>query len=146
MSNQHSKCNDCYKTHLPENHDRIILPSEAFGQGYVPEFNQASEDELERKLMSLFARSAEFGRVFLTSATKEEFAESIRAGALDHQEAAHEAMKLIRTEKLKTKMDLLKTIRRSYPKKQTLLGNAQSKLTLADIDRLIGETKLEAEL
>ena len=57
--------------------------------------NQASEDELERKLMSLFARSAEFGRVFLTSATKEEFAESIRAGALDHQEAAHEAMKLI---------------------------------------------------
>ena len=63
--------------------------------------NQASEDELERKLMSLFARSAEFGRVFLASATKEEFAESIRAGALDHQEAAHEAMKLIRTEKLK---------------------------------------------
>ena len=63
--------------------------------------NQASEDELERKLMDLFARVAEFGRVFLTSATKEEFAESIRAGALDHQEAAHEAMKLIRTEKLK---------------------------------------------
>lgn len=63
--------------------------------------NQASEDELEHKLMSLFARSAEFGRVFLTSATKEEFAKSIRAGALDPQEAAHEAMKLIRTEKLK---------------------------------------------
>lgn len=55
-----------------------------------------SEDELEHSLMLLFARSAEFGRVFLTSATKEEFAESVKEGALDHQEAAHEAMKLVR--------------------------------------------------
>jgi len=46
MSNQHSKCDDCYKTHLPEAHDRTILPSEAFSEGYVPEFNQASEDKL----------------------------------------------------------------------------------------------------
>ena len=45
MSNQHSKCDDCYKTHLPEAHDRTILPSEAFGEGYVPEFNQASKGE-----------------------------------------------------------------------------------------------------
>ena len=45
MSNQHSKCDDCYKTHLPEVHDRTILPSEAFSEGYVPEFNQASEGE-----------------------------------------------------------------------------------------------------
>ena len=45
MSNQHSKCDDCYKTHFPEAHDRTILPSEAFGEGYVPEFNQASEGE-----------------------------------------------------------------------------------------------------
>lgn len=45
MSNQHSKCDDCYKTHLPEVHDRIILPSEAFGEGYVPDTNQASEEE-----------------------------------------------------------------------------------------------------
>ena len=44
MSNQHSKCDDCYKSHLPENHDRTILPSEAFSEGYVPEFNQASEE------------------------------------------------------------------------------------------------------
>ena len=46
MSNQHSKCDDCYKTHLPEAHDRTILPSEAFSEGYVPDFNQSSEDEL----------------------------------------------------------------------------------------------------
>ena len=77
--------------------------------------NQASEDELERKLMDLFARVAEFGRVFLTSATKEEFAESIRAGALDHQEAAHEAMKLIRTEKLKLLAEVRERVVQSLP-------------------------------
>ena len=53
MSNQHSKCDDCYKTHLPEAHDRIILPSEAFGEGYVPEFNQASEDVVDSILSTL---------------------------------------------------------------------------------------------
>ena len=63
--------------------------------------NQASEDELERKLMDLFCRSEYFGRTFLTSTTKEEFADAVNKGALDHQEAAHEATKLIRTEKLK---------------------------------------------
>ena len=37
MGNQYSKCDDCYKTHLPEAHDKIIvLPSEAFSEGYVP--------------------------------------------------------------------------------------------------------------
>ena len=64
----------------------------------------------------------------------------------DVESVVNDVISLIRTEKLKTKMDLLKTIRRSYPKKQTLQGNAQSRLTLADIDRLIGDTKLEAEL
>ena len=57
MTNQHSKCDDCYKSHLPEAHDRIILPSEAFGEGYVPEFNQASEDELQ-PFTSLFQNAA----------------------------------------------------------------------------------------
>jgi len=46
---------------------------------------------------------------------------------------------------LQAKMGLLKVIRRSYPKKQTLQGRAQSRLTLADIDRMIGETKQELE-
>ena len=35
------------------NHDRTILPSEAFGEGYVPEFNQASEDELDTFMKQL---------------------------------------------------------------------------------------------
>ena len=53
MGNQYSKCDDCYKTHLPEAHDGIIvLPSEAFSEGYVPEFNKASEDELEQHLLN----------------------------------------------------------------------------------------------
>ena len=39
------------------NHDRTILPSEAFGEGYVPEFNQASEYELQ-PFTSLFQNAA----------------------------------------------------------------------------------------
>ena len=88
----------------------------------VTDTNQASEDELERKLMDLFARSEEFGRAFLASATKEEFAESIRAGALDHQEAAHEAMKLIRTEKLKTKNRFTKNYPSVLPEEANTTG------------------------
>lgn len=56
-----------------------------------------TREELEHKLMALFSRSEEFGRVFLTTATKEEFAESIKEGALDHQEAAHLTVQLIDT-------------------------------------------------
>lgn len=54
------------------------------------------DDELEMKLMELFIASELFGQTFMTSASKEEFAEAIKDGALDHQEAAHEAMKLVR--------------------------------------------------
>lgn len=64
-----------------------------------------TDEELEHKLMSLFSRCAEFGRVFLTSATKEEFAKSVNQGALDHQEAAHEAMKLIKQYGLQERID-----------------------------------------
>lgn len=39
------------------------------------------------------------------------------------------------------KLNLLKEIRRSYPKKQTLQGRVTSRLTLADIDRMIGNAK-----
>ena len=98
--------------------------------------NQASEDDQASRMgihMAMLAKAENAKDAGHATVIKLGFAVSI-------------AEELIRTEKLKTKMDLLKTIRRSYPKKQTLLGNAQSKLTLADIDRLIGETKLEAEL
>ena len=94
--------------------------------------NQASEDELRQSLASLFYDDC---YEYMLSEP-----DLFDVGAIDA------AIDLIRTEKLKTKIDLLKTIRRSYPKRRTLQGNAQSKLTLADIDRLIGETKLEAEL
>lgn len=67
--------------------------------------NTPNTDELEMKLMNLFSRSAEFGRVFLTSATKEEFAESVNNGALDPQEAAHEAMHLIHLYGLQERAD-----------------------------------------
>ena len=53
------------------------------------------DKKLEVALMELFCRSEEFGRTFLTCASKEEFAEAVNGGALDHQQAAHEAMKLI---------------------------------------------------
>ena len=100
--------------------------------------NQASE-EIDKALgymtmvwdeSGVFGQPPDYSHIYLTG----------------KQEAKAAIQDLIRNEKLKTKMDLLKTIRRSYPKKQTLCGNAQSKLTLADIDRLIGEVKMEAEL
>ncbi len=53
------------------------------------------DDELEMQLMELFTACELFGQTFMTSATKEEFADAIRYGALDHQEAAHKAMQLI---------------------------------------------------
>ena len=98
--------------------------------------NQASEDDQASRMgihMAMLAKAENAKDAGHATVIKLGFAVSI-------------AEELIRTEKLKTKIDLLKTIRRSYPKRRTLQGNAQSKLTLADIDRLIGETKLEAEL
>ena len=97
--------------------------------------NQSSEDKLTKIIDRVYLYGMNGGLGY---------------GKFDNELSPNDAktaiQALIRTEKLKTKMDLLKTIRRSYPKKQTLLGNAQSKLTLADIDRLIGEIKMEAEL
>ena len=103
--------------------------------------NQASEDELNEILNQLTG----WGE-WVQDPDDGSFTRVKWEGSPVLAEAKAAIQSLIRTEKLKTKMDLLKTIRRSYPKKQTLLGNAQSKLTLADIDRLIGETNLEAEL
>jgi hypothetical protein len=58
--------------------------------------NKINERELEMKFIDVSMRVAEFGRVFLTSATKEEFAESILNGALDPQEAGHKLMQLVK--------------------------------------------------
>lgn len=54
-----------------------------------------ADDKLEMKLMDLFIATEQFGQKFMTGATKEEFAEAVKNGALDHQEAAHKAMQLI---------------------------------------------------
>lgn len=100
MSNQHSKCDDCYKSHLPEAHDRIILPSEAFGEGYVPEFNQASEDEpINQHLVCLW--QLQDIEVTIADAAPEELVDlhsKLVALSTDITEAVQSA---IRTEKLK---------------------------------------------
>lgn len=46
-------------------------------------------------------------------------------------------MALIEAERVKAELAAWKEVRKSYPKKQTIQGNAVSKLTLADIDRKI---------
>ncbi len=61
--------------------------------------------KLEVALMELFCRSEEFGRVFLTCAPKEEFAKSVNGGALDHQQAAHEAMQLITADRKRVALE-----------------------------------------
>ena len=112
--------------------------------------NQVSDDELREKIDDVLSHFEvtvpnldEVGLYDLVHPRiKDKYGNGVEWGIVINDEI----MQLIRTEKLKTKIDLLKTIRRSYPKRRTLQGNAQSKLTLADIDRLIGETKMEAEL
>lgn len=53
-------------------------------------------EKLEHSLMALFSKCTSFGFSFGHTTTKEEFAEMLSKGeSLDHQEAAHEAMKLI---------------------------------------------------
>lgn len=56
--------------------------------------NNMSEEELELNLIELFSKVTSLG--FCMRLTKEEFAEAVKNGAIDHQEAAHEAMKLIK--------------------------------------------------
>ena len=72
------------------------------------------DKKLEVALMELFCRSEEFGRVFLTRVSKEEFAKSVNSGALDHQQAAHEAMQLITADRkrvaLEARLDELKQL------------------------------------
>ena len=63
------------------------------------------DKKLEVALMELFCRSEEFGRVFLTRVSKEEFAKSVNDGALDHQQAAHEAMQLITTDRKRVALE-----------------------------------------
>ena len=46
---------------------------------------------------------------------------------------------------LEARMNAWKQVRKSYPKKQTLQGNAVSRLTLADVDRKITELKAQQE-
>lgn len=55
--------------------------------------NTMSEEELELNLIELFSKVTSLG--FGMRLTKEEFAEAVKNGAIDHQEAAHEAMKLV---------------------------------------------------
>lgn len=73
------------------------------------------DKKLEVALMELFCRSEEFGRVFLTRVSKEEFAKSVNGGALDHQQAAHEAMQLITADRkrvaLEARLDELEHIK-----------------------------------
>ena len=63
------------------------------------------DKKLEVALMELFCRSEEFGRVFLTRVSKEEFAKSVNSGALDHQQAAHEAMQLITADRKRVALE-----------------------------------------
>ncbi len=63
------------------------------------------DKKLEVALMELFCRSEEFGRVFLTRVSKEEFAKSVNDGALDHQQAAHEAMQLITADRKRVALE-----------------------------------------
>ena len=140
MSNQHSKCDDCYKTHLPEAHDRTILPSEAFGEVYVPEFNQASKGE-QRTLDDILSQAFTDGAsdtMWIADRHIEIFAT-----------AKKELEAIIRTEKLK----LLAEVRERVVDKPTGTHNADS---LLERDVLIYNqataylrtelTKLEAEL
>ena len=46
---------------------------------------------------------------------------------------------------LESEMNAWKQVRKSYPKKQTLQGNAVSRLTLSDVDRKITELKAQQE-
>ena len=66
------------------------------------------DKKLEVALMELFCRSEEFGRVFLTRVSKEEFAKSVNSGALDHQQAAHEAMQLITADRKRVELEARK--------------------------------------
>lgn len=56
--------------------------------------NTMGEEELELSLIELFSKATSLG--FGMRLTKEEFAEAVKNGAIDHQEATHEAMKLIK--------------------------------------------------
>ena len=61
----------------------------------------------------------------------------------------NEIMQLITSDRkrvaLESEMNAWKQVRKSYPKKQTLQGNAVSRLTLADVDRKITELKAQQE-
>ena len=63
------------------------------------------DKKLEIALMELFCRNEEFGRTFFTCASKEEFAEAVNGGALDHQQAAHEAMQLITADRKRVELE-----------------------------------------
>lgn len=77
-----------------------------------------ADDELEMKLMDLFIATEQFGQHFLTGSTKEEFADAVNNGALDHQEAAHKAMQLIQAQDkqrdIETRIDENKYWKRRY--------------------------------
>ena len=140
MGNQHSKCDDCYKTHLPENHDRTILPSEAFSEWYVPEFNQASEGELRAIIERYVDRTAVLAKQDGTSFNNKHLLKLDMATAIEA---------IIRTEKLK----LLAEVRSNLLEMRELKENRDNKGILwgsydvVDLDDIQGLlTKLEAEL
>ena len=122
MGNQHSKCDDCYKTHLPENHDRTILPSEAFSEWYVPEFNQASEGEL-RTLDEILSQAFTDG----SSDTMWQNDKHVEIFAT----AKKELETLIRTEKLK----LLAEVR------ERVVGEDERYARVKDGIRIVGQSE-----
>ena len=163
MSNQHSKCDDCYKSHLPEVHDMTILPSEAFGEGYVPEFNQASEKELQ-PFTSLFQNSA-VARDYISGCMSEEdinelsahiffieptYKYDISKEPIDNVFSAYRiAIKdLIRTEKLKLLAEVRERVVGSLePQTENgLLPDRVDRRNQLRTEQLEELTKLEAEL
>ena len=78
----------------------------------TPQSMSEEDKKLELALMELFAKCTSFGFSFGHSTTKEEFAEMLSSGkSINHQEAAHEAMKLITqyslTKQLEARVDEL---------------------------------------
>jgi len=107
-----------------------------------------TDNELEMKLMDLFIATEQFGQHFLTGATKEEFADAVNKGALDHQEAAHRAMQLIQARDkqrdIETRIDEVRTFEELTAYKgiyQSPFLNDYSKGRIAELEALKKEGK-----
>lgn len=105
--------------------------------------------KLEVALMELFCRSEEFGRVFLTCVSKEEFAKSVNSGALDHQQAAHEAMQLITADRkrvaLEARLDENNMYIRELTRHYFPSGPSNPHIPLVQFHERIAELKAQQE-